>query len=84
MSRRGTHTGELLIVRVFTRSSRPRVDEVEDGSYKVYVSSAPEKGKANRELLRALAIHLGVKKSEITIVRGEKLRRKLIRIEYQA
>ena len=83
MSRRETHTGELLIVRVFTKSSRPRVDEVEDGSYKVYVSSAPERGKANRELLTVLASHLGVKKSEISIVRGEKSRDKLIRIEYQ-
>lgn len=83
MSRRETHTGELLTVRVFTKSSRPRVDRVEDGSYKVYVSSAPERGKANRELLTVLASHLGVKKSEISIVRGEKSRDKLIRIEYQ-
>ena len=80
MSRRETHTGELLT----TKSSRPRVDRVEDGSYKVCVSSAPERGKANRELLTVLASHLGVKKSEISIVRGEKSRNKLIRVEYEA
>ena len=81
VSMRETHTGELLEVCVFTKSSRPRVDRVEDGSYKVYVSSAPERGKANKELFTALARHLGVKKSEINIVRGEKSRNKLIRIE---
>ncbi len=84
MSRGETDTGELVNVRVFTKSSSPRVDSVEDGSYKVYVASAPERGKANRELLTALASHLGVRKSEISIVRGEKSRNKLIRIEYQA
>jgi len=84
VNRRETHPGELLKVRVFTKSSRPGVNRVDDGSYKVYVSSAPERGKANKDVLIALASYLGVKKSEITIVRGEKSRNKLIRIEHQA
>jgi uncharacterized protein len=67
-------------VRVHTRSQKPRVVEEED-VYQVYVSSAPEKGKANKEVVRTLAKHLGVSRSSITIVSGLTSREKTVKID---
>lgn len=68
-----------LTVRVHTRSAKPRVAE-EDGIFHVYVASAPEKGKANKDVVKALAKHLGVSRSEVTIASGHASRDKIIRI----
>lgn len=69
----------LIKVRVVPKSSRPRVEEMPDGGYKVFVSSAPEKGKANAQVITALASHLGVRKSALEIVSGLRSRDKVIR-----
>jgi uncharacterized protein YggU (UPF0235/DUF167 family) len=68
-------------VKVYTRSSRPRIETDTDGTYRVFVSSAPEKGKANAEVIKALARHLGVRKSALEVVSGLTAREKVIRIE---
>lgn len=68
-------------MKVYTKASRPRVTEEEDGSYRVYVSAAPEKGKANDEVLKALSRHLGLGKTALEIVRGQTARDKLIRLK---
>jgi uncharacterized protein len=47
----------------------------------VALNSAPEKGKANNELIEYLARELKVARSTIAIVRGETSRRKTVRIE---
>ncbi len=69
-----------LKVKVHPRSSRPRVEPQPDGSYRVYVSSAPEKGKANSQALKALADHLGLKRSEIELIAGGTSRNKVFRV----
>lgn len=70
---------DLIRAKVFPKSKSPRVSVSEDGCYRVYVTSAPDKGKANREFVTELAKHLGVRKSDIRIVRGERSRNKLIK-----
>ncbi|HEY5494879.1 MAG TPA: DUF167 domain-containing protein [Candidatus Anoxymicrobiaceae bacterium] len=71
---------ETLRVKVTTRSSRPRVEQEDDGGYRVYVSTAPEKGKANTQVLKALARHLGVPRSALEITGGLTSRDKTIRL----
>lgn len=68
-------------VRVTPGSSKPRVEERSDGTFRVYVSASPDKGKANSEMLRSIAKHLGVPGSAITIIRGHASRVKLLRID---
>jgi uncharacterized protein YggU (UPF0235/DUF167 family) len=46
----------------------------------VYVSAAPEKGRANSEVIKALSRHLGVNRASLEITRGETSREKLVRI----
>lgn len=52
-----------------------------DGTWKVKVTAAPEKGKANRALLEFLAERLGVSKSRIRITSGETSQLKRIRVD---
>ena len=48
---------------------------------KVRVRAAPESGKANRAVLRVLSEVLGVAPGTLTIVRGETMPLKTLRIE---
>jgi uncharacterized protein (TIGR00251 family) len=66
-------------VRPKSRESRI-VDVMEDGTLKVRVKAAPEKGKANKEVVAILAAKYGVKKSEIEIISGKTDPVKLIKI----
>lgn len=70
----------MITVRVVTRSSKPRVEEASEGTFRVYVSAAPENGRANAQMLKALSKHLGVPRSSISIVRGHSSREKLVRL----
>jgi hypothetical protein len=54
---------------------------MEDGTYRAYLKKAPEKGKANAELLAVMAEHLGVSRSEIVILRGHRSRDKVLKLE---
>lgn len=51
-----------------------------DGTMKVAISAAPEKGKANLALKNFLAGELKVKKAQIEIISGETSRAKLVKI----
>ncbi len=52
-----------------------------DGTWKVKVAAAPEKGKANQALCEFLAEKLGVAKSRVRIVAGETSRLKRIHVD---
>ncbi len=52
-----------------------------DGALEVRITAAPVKGTANKALVEYLAHRLGISRSNITIVRGETSRRKVIEIE---
>ena len=67
-------------VKVFPKSSRQEVVE-KDGVVKVYVKAAPDKGKANSELIGIIAKKYGVKKIDIKIKCGLTSRNKTIEIE---
>jgi uncharacterized protein (TIGR00251 family) len=70
-----------LRVKVVPRSSSSGLAGVlADGTLKVRVVAAPEKGKANAELCQVLAKHYGVAPSAVTIVRGHASAVKLVRI----
>lgn len=48
---------------------------------KVHLTRPAQDGEANAQLLTLLAAHFKVKKYQISIVRGMKSRRKLIRVD---
>ena len=67
-------------VRVTPRASRNRVVGVRDGSLKVALTAPPVDGAANEALRKLLSKALGVSKSAVEIVRGERGRTKLLRV----
>ena len=71
---------KIILVKVSPKSSQEKVEEF-DRFYKVWLKTAPEKGKANSELIKLLADYFKVKKSAVTIISGTKMRKKLVEIE---
>jgi len=64
--------GVVFTAKIVPGSSGPtRFCGLLDGKVKVKVSAAPEKGKANKCLLRFLAKQLDVKRNAISIISGQ-------------
>lgn len=71
-----------LRVKVIPKSSRTELAAVlPDGTWKVKVAAAPEKGKANQALCEFIAKKLNVSKSRVRIVSGETSAIKRIRVD---
>lgn len=71
-----------ITVKAIPKSSRTElVGELPDGTWKIKVAAAPEKGKANKELCAFLAHHFGVPQSRVTILSGAASHIKRVRID---
>jgi uncharacterized protein (TIGR00251 family) len=70
----------LLPVAVQPRASRNAVAGLRGTALKLLLTAPPVEGAANDACLRFLANLLGMSRSRLSIVRGEKARQKLIRI----
>ncbi len=71
----------IIRVRAKPRSKKEYVKEIEEGFYEVAVSETPEEGKANDRIIELMAIHFGVPKSKLRIIKGERSRLKLLSID---
>lgn len=71
----GMETGQTITVHVTPRAARARIEDSGAG-LRVYVTVAPENGKANAEVQKALARHLGLPKSALRLIRGARSREK--------
>jgi uncharacterized protein len=67
-------------VKVIPGSSRNDLGVLKNGEFCARVTSPPEKGKANRQVVELLSRHLGVAKSRIFITRGGKSSHKIVEI----
>jgi uncharacterized protein (TIGR00251 family) len=54
--------------------------EINNEEISVGIKSKPQKGEANRELIKKLSEYFGVSQSQVKITSGEKSRKKLIQI----
>jgi len=75
-----TPRGVRIDVRVVPRAGRSGVDGERNGALLVRLSAAPVDGAANDELIEVMARSLGVPRRAISIVTGERSRRKLIEV----
>ena len=74
-----------LRIKVIPKSSKTEISEImKDDSgeqtIKIRIKAAPEKGKANAELIKFLSKELNVPKPAISIISGKTDRIKLIKI----
>jgi len=63
-------------VKVITGSSKSEI--INDGEIKVYLQSQPEKGKANKELIKLISKKYNIPKSKIKITKGKYSNKKKI------
>ncbi|HUM02075.1 MAG TPA: DUF167 domain-containing protein [Thermoanaerobaculia bacterium] len=64
-------SGSRLRLRVSAGASRPGLSGVHGGALKLAVAAPPEKGKANRAVVRLVADAFGLGPRDVEIVAGE-------------
>ena len=72
--------GLVVDVLVQPRASRAGVGPAVGDRLRVSVTAPPVDGKANAAVIEAVADAFGVRRADVTIVRGETGRRKTVRI----
>lgn len=73
--------GSAIFVRVIPRSKQNEIVEVlSDGTVKIRLTAPPIEGKANQALINFLSEVLGVPKSDIEIVAGQKGKDKIVAV----
>jgi hypothetical protein len=73
---RDTPSGAFFTVHLKPRARREGLEGVEEGMLTAAVHAPPVEGEANRSLIRIVARALDVPASSVSLVRGEKGRRK--------
>ena len=71
---------QIINIRVIPKASSSRIIK-EQGIWRVYVTSVPEDGKANKAVIKLLAKEFGVAKSKFEIISGETSRDKMVKVE---
>ncbi|OGI22216.1 MAG: hypothetical protein A2808_02405 [Candidatus Moranbacteria bacterium RIFCSPHIGHO2_01_FULL_55_24] len=66
-----------LFVTAKTNAREERVEEVDETHFKVSVKAAPLEGKANKAIAKALARHLSIAPSRLTLRSGASGRSKV-------
>lgn len=75
-----TPDGIVFSIHVQPRASKNELCGEHDGALKVRLTSPPVEGAANKLCIEFFAKLLGVAKSKVTIIAGEKSRHKTIRV----
>ena len=75
-----TAGGTTLRLRVRAGAQRTALQGIHAGALKLSVTTAPEKGKANKTVLELIARALGLPRTELELVSGTSAPDKVIRI----
>jgi uncharacterized protein len=70
-----------LTVRLSPRAKRNAILDLRDGVLRVSVAAAPVEGAANAALCKLIAKRAGVARGRVSVVRGERSREKVVRVE---
>ena len=70
-----------LTIKVTPNAGHNEVTGYKEGVWQIKIGAAPDKGKANKELIDFLAEKLGIRKSAIEIIKGQTSRNKVITVE---
>ena len=69
-----------ISVIVVPNSKKFEVVKIDEENYKIRVDAPAVGGKANKRLVEILSVYFDVNKSCISIIRGNKTRKKIIKI----
>ncbi len=70
-----------VAVRLKPRAKRNALVREQDGVLHVSVAAAPVDGNANAALCKLIAKRAGVARVQVSVIRGERSREKVVRIE---
>ncbi len=70
----------IIEVKVIAGASKISVNKLERGKYKVKLTAAAEKGRANQQLKEILAEYFGIASGKVEIFKGFGKPNKLIKI----
>ena len=71
----------IIRVRVQPKASRNQVAGYDEGTLRLRVTAPPAQGKANAGVIALLAKTLGVNKSKLQIIRGQRSRDKVVSVD---
>ena len=67
-------------IYVTPNSKQQKIQKINDHSLEIWLKSKPERGRANKELLKLLADYFKVHQNQIQIIQGMKSKKKVIKI----
>lgn len=70
-----------IFVRVKLRARENKVEKIDDTHFIVFVTEPPEKGRANKLLIRLLSDYFNLPVSQISITSGVHSKEKIIELE---
>ena len=73
-------TGITVVVRVVPGARKSEVVDASSDALRIRIAAAARDGKANAEVQRFLAELFGVRRSAVSIARGERSRDKIVEI----
>ena len=74
---------DYLRIKVIPKSAKTEISEIlSDETIKIRIKAAPEKGKANDELIKFLSQELHIPREAISILAGKTEQIKLIKINW--
>jgi len=68
----------LIKVKVFPNSKKEEVIKKSEDSFEVKVKAKPEKGMANKEVVKLLSVYFEIPESKIRLIKGFKERNKIL------
>ena len=71
----------LIEINVRPQAKKNEIKELNPGKWRVSLTTVPEKGKANHQLIKLLAKKFNVKKSQVLIIKGQLSSQKLVEIQ---
>jgi uncharacterized protein (TIGR00251 family) len=72
--------GAILSIKVIPRAGRTALAGTRDGSLLVRLAAAPVDGAANAALIAFLAATLGIPRSRVVLIAGDKSRTKRVKV----
>ncbi len=72
--------GVLLHIKVTPNASITRIGKILDGNLKIYVTSLPENGQANKVVIKLLSERLSIGRNNISISQGVTSQYKVVSI----
>jgi uncharacterized protein len=71
----------MISIKTIPNSKKVEITKLDEKNYRIKLDAPPKEGRANLRLVEILSEYFNVPKSMVHIVRGEKSKEKIIKID---